>query len=277
MADSTIPLNSGTGGKTLDTENVTVGGNSVERARNQIAGAGAAEIARVMNAQPAGTEYGLAVREVPGDNVTGSTALGAANATIAVACAGMQGAGFQLLAGTLVGTIVPEVSLDGGTTWIPTFFDDSSTSAKASSIVFGSANAATARSILLASGASHARVRVSAYTSGTANASARASMAYAPSVSQQRSSTTTQSNVAATLSASTTLLAANANRLNAVIFNDSTTGTLYVSENNTATTTQHTFQVLPGQGWQVTSGYVGIVTGVWSVASGSARATEYVA
>src|SRR5689334_19230004 len=74
------------------------------------------------------------------DTTTGSTALGALNAACSIAMSGQQGAGFQLAAGTLVGTIVPEVSLDGGTTWVASFFDDPATGNKAASIVFASSN-----------------------------------------------------------------------------------------------------------------------------------------
>lgn len=98
-----------------------------------------------------------------------------ANGTTAVINSfGYTSVGMFLAAGTLIGTIVPEASLDGGTTWVGTFFDDPTTSNKVSSIVFGSANAATSRSIIGVSGASNYRVRVSAFTSGTASCTLRA-------------------------------------------------------------------------------------------------------
>jgi len=46
----------------LDTETITGGGNTVERQRLQIAGSAFAEIARVMNTAPTGSEYGLVTR-----------------------------------------------------------------------------------------------------------------------------------------------------------------------------------------------------------------------
>jgi hypothetical protein len=108
------------------------------------------------------------------DTVGSTVALNALNATASVALAGDGGAGMLLAAGTLIGTIVPEVSSDGGTTWVASLFYDPATQATAASVVFGSANAATTKTILVAGGASHARVRVSAFTSGTANATLRA-------------------------------------------------------------------------------------------------------
>jgi len=107
---------------------------------------------------------------------TASGTLGAANATVQLAVNGTDNAGMQLVAGTLVGTIVPEISMDGGTTWVSTFFDDPSTNNIVSSIVFGSSNTATTRTIVGVGGTSHVRVRVSAYTSGTTTCSLRSSV-----------------------------------------------------------------------------------------------------
>jgi hypothetical protein len=114
-------------------------------------------------------------------DITGTGTLNAANATATItALAGSAGAGMQLLAGTLVGTIVPEISNDGGTTWVGTFFEDPTTGNKVASIVFGASNAATTRTIVTASGASSVRVRVSAFTSGTATCNLRASSQVEP-------------------------------------------------------------------------------------------------
>ena len=134
------------------------------------------------------TDTALVVAISPNNALTISTAdttasgtLNALNAATQIAMAGQQGAGFELAAGTLIGTIVAEVSFDGGTTWTATFFDQAA-GGKVSSIVFASANPATASTIITAGGCSHARVRVSAFTSGTANISLRASQARDPSV-----------------------------------------------------------------------------------------------
>jgi hypothetical protein len=115
------------------------------------------------------------------NDTTGTGTLNAANATATVVLSGHNTAGMQLLAGTLIGTIVAEISVDGGTTWIGTFFDDPVTSNKVSSIVFGSANTATTRTIVGTGGASNARIRVSAFTSGTATCNLRSSQVTDPS------------------------------------------------------------------------------------------------
>jgi hypothetical protein len=118
---------------------------------------------------PAG---GVISVQVP--DTTASGALAALNNAVSVSLAGSQSVGLFLAAGTLIGTIVAEVSFDGGTTWVATFFDDPVTDNKVASIVFGANNTATTRTIVGAGGASNARVRVSAFTSGTATANLRA-------------------------------------------------------------------------------------------------------
>ncbi len=122
---------------------------------------------------------------VSGSFTTGDTTatgnLNALNAAVSVAQAGEHSVGLQLAAGTLVGTIVPELSFDGGVTWVSTFFDDPTTGAKSASIVFASNNTATASSIIGAGGVSNVRVRVSAFTSGTAAITVKATQIDDPS------------------------------------------------------------------------------------------------
>lgn len=108
-------------------------------------------------------------------DVTSSGALGSNGANVVVTHPGLASVGFQLAAGTFVGTIIPQVSFDGGTTWNATYFVDPVTLAVTSSLVFGASNTAAAKTLLQAGGAGMTRVFVSAYTSGTANATVRAS------------------------------------------------------------------------------------------------------
>ncbi len=121
---------------------------------------------------------------VPQDTVGATGALNALNAIASVAVTGRSGTGMFLAAGTLIGTIVPEISYDGGTTWVASQFDDPATGAIASSIVFAAANGAQTQTIILNGGASNARVRVSAFTSGTANATLRATSVWTDSTSR---------------------------------------------------------------------------------------------
>ncbi len=85
MADQTIGLPVDGVGKKLDTEELLVSSVTVQRERNQLAGALAAEIAAVLNTDPTGTDYGLVVRPAPPvspsvDYIT-SSALGAGLST----------------------------------------------------------------------------------------------------------------------------------------------------------------------------------------------------
>jgi hypothetical protein len=73
---------------------------------------------------------------------------------------------------------------------------------------------------------------------------------------------------------SATLLAANAARLGATIFNDSTVD-LYVKLGTTASATSFTVKLTPGAYYEVPYRYTGRIDGIWaSDASGSARITE---
>lgn len=108
-------------------------------------------------------------------DVTSSGALGALNAAVTLALTGESSAGFQLSAGTLIGTIIPEVSTDGGTTWVSAYFLNTGNNIQGSSAIFPISNPAVTASIIGMAGASHVRVRVSAFTSGTANLALRAS------------------------------------------------------------------------------------------------------
>jgi hypothetical protein len=108
-------------------------------------------------------------------------ALGSLNATVSIPMAGLASVGYQIAAGTFVGTIVPEFSFDGGQTWNASFLDNGATSNITSSLVFGSSNTASAGSIVGVGGGGLVRLRVSAYTSGTCNVTLRGSDVADPS------------------------------------------------------------------------------------------------
>lgn len=107
------------------------------------------------------------------DTVGTLVALNALNVTATVTTTGQGGVGVLIAAGTLAATVVPEVSYDGGTTWVASVFFDPSANATSANLVFTNPNSATTRTILIDGGVSNARVRVSAFTSGTANATLR--------------------------------------------------------------------------------------------------------
>lgn len=115
------------------------------------------------------------------DVAVSAAALGALNAAATITINGQSGAGFQLAAGTLVGTLVAEVSYEVGTAlWNQIPFWNQTTQAFLNNLVFGAANTDTGLAILVPPGASRVRVRVSAYSAGTANATVRGSNVHSP-------------------------------------------------------------------------------------------------
>jgi hypothetical protein len=75
-------------------------------------------------------------------------------------------------------------------------------------------------------------------------------------------------------SSSVTLLAANAARVGATIFNDSSAN-LYIKPGTTASTTSFTVLMLPNSYYEVPFGYIGRIDGIWASATGNARVTEF--
>jgi hypothetical protein len=94
-------------------------------------------------------------------------------------------------------------------------------------------------------------------------------------VKEARAGTATRSDVASS-AASVTVLAANANRLGAVIFNDSTR-ILSLKFGTTASATDFTARLTAGAMYEVPFGYTGRIDGIWNIANGAARVTELTA
>lgn len=117
------------------------------------------------------------IQTMTGDYASPAATLGNLNDAVVLACGGQPGVSLLLSGGgSLVGTLTPQFSVDGGTTWSNTFFY-SAMGRLARSIIFASGGPGSSQqySILLPSGASHVRVTVSAYTSGSLSAALRAS------------------------------------------------------------------------------------------------------
>jgi hypothetical protein len=93
-------------------------------------------------------------------------------------------------------------------------------------------------------------------------------------VTKQQCGTGTTSAVADSAT-SVTVLAANTQRLGAVVVNDSDQ-ILYLKAGATATTSDYTYKVLPGGTVEIPFGYSGVLDGIWAANStGSARVTEF--
>lgn len=65
MSDSFIQVQPDSSGKKVDTEQLTVNGQTVEREREQIAGKADTEIVEVKNAEPSTSHHGMVTREAP--------------------------------------------------------------------------------------------------------------------------------------------------------------------------------------------------------------------
>lgn len=88
----------------------------------------------------------------------------------------------------------------------------------------------------------------------------------------QKAQTATLSNVASSAT-TVTILAANASRIGATIYNDSTQG-VYVKFGTTASTTSFTVLLATNTYYEVPAGYTGRIDGIWVSANGNARVTE---
>jgi len=88
--------------------------------------------------------------------------------------------------------------------------------------------------------------------------------------------TTTLSNVAGA-ALNTTILAANANRYGATVYNDSS-ASLYLKLNSGAASTSSFTVLIPAnEYYEVPYRYTGQIQGIWSSATGNARVTEFTA
>lgn len=120
------------------------------------------------------TAGGLLNVSAPPDTVGSTVAFNALGQNATVAIAGQLSVSFFLAAGTFQGTFIPEVSVDGGTTYVQAYFMDPITAVPSLSASYGVSNPAFSQMILIPGGASHARVRVTSFDGGTANATLRA-------------------------------------------------------------------------------------------------------
>lgn len=87
----------------------------------------------------------------------------------------------------------------------------------------------------------------------------------------QKQTTATPARVASSAT-NVTLLASNAARIKAIIYNESTQ-IVYVKYGATATATDYTVQIVPG-GTLVVDTYSGRIDGIWVSAQGAAQVTE---
>lgn len=93
-------------------------------------------------------------------------------------------------------------------------------------------------------------------------------------VKETRSATGTQSSVASSAS-DVTILASNANRLGAIVYNDSTQILYLLLAAATSSSTVYSVQLATNDYYEVPAFYTGILKGIWASANGNARVTEF--
>ena len=95
------------------------------------------------------------------------------------------------------------------------------------------------------------------------------------SKSETGSSVATSANVTSMNAAtqSTVLLAANANRKKCIVINEST-ATLYLAYGEAASLNEYTIALSGGDGYEL-EGFTGVVSAIWSAATGKALLTEF--
>lgn len=101
------------------------------------------------------------------------------------------------------------------------------------------------------------------------------SVAATVTTKEVRAATPTQTSVAASAT-NVTLLASNAARLGATIYNDSSIN-MFLKLGATASATSFTLKIAAAGYYEIPFGYTGIVDGLWDSATGSARITELAA
>lgn len=98
------------------------------------------------------------------------------------------------------------------------------------------------------------------------------SIAATVTTKETRAASSSVSSVAGSAS-SVSLLASNANRLGATIYNDSSAA-LYVKLGTTASTSSFTVKLAQDDYYEVPGNYTGAIDGIWASATGNARITE---
>jgi hypothetical protein len=143
----------------------------------------------------------------------------------------------------------------------------------------GAATDAGLGAIVTAIGASNTLLSSLVTGQGTGNASlaaiAASNATIAANTTPAAPATATVSSVAAAI-ASTLLLAANAVRKGAMVYNDSA-AEMYLKMGTGASATSFSVDMLPGSYYEVPYGYTGVLHGIWALATGSARVTELTA
>jgi hypothetical protein len=206
----------------------------------------------------------------------------AANSSLAVSVPGCGAAAFGFNNTSFIGTLTFDATIDG-TNWFGISVRPQGTDTDVQTIALTSG---THFAAIVECAFAQVRVRCTAFTSGTGAASIVPTAFASPSslsttgassvgsINRMGMAHTPALTSVASAASSTSLLAANVNRIGATVFNDST-ATLYLALNTSASTTAYTVQMAANGYYEVPYGYDGAVFGIWSSAVGNARLTEF--
>jgi hypothetical protein len=89
-----------------------------------------------------------------------------------------------------------------------------------------------------------------------------------------RSTSAAQTSVASSTS-DNTILASNANRLGASVYNESTSILYLLLASGTASNSNYSVQLASSSLYEAPFSYTGVIKGIWATANGNARVTEY--
>lgn len=167
MTDGIVQVAPDSTGKKVDTSELTVSAQTVERQRVVLADdTAAAGVGKVQNAQPGASDYGLTVRPAGDGNVVLNATSITATATLWTAdVSGYASFEFQLT-GTFVATVAVEYSNDN-TTWASTYYYANGVGASTTSAAANITGVTSGQGPIRAK---YMRVRVSSFTSNTSSA-----------------------------------------------------------------------------------------------------------
>lgn len=182
-----------------------------------------------------------------------------------------------MVTGTYAGvTIAFEMSVGGGI-WFPIQVarENDGAVVVADTLV---ANSTIAYLADLPGGVTTIRVRATAWTSGTATVylapSGQVAMPVV-SIGNWNSGSGTTTSVTSTVTANTTLSAANVGRRGVSVFNDSSSSLYILAGSGTESATLFTYKAAAGGYWETPFGFTGRLSGHWVIANGAARVTEF--
>lgn len=315
MSDGLVQVAPDSTGKKIDTTELTVGANTVERQRVIIGGSTASGLVDTLSSSPAGTEIALPTREVgqtqgsATSSQTGPLVQGAVTVDCPAYTTGQTdplslntSGGLRVAtskidiiqsnatiatsgSATVANIDQKEISLiinikanPTGTTPTITFSLQDLDPVDLSTTFGSSISGAPLNSIttqIVTALNRTGAVKVSWTVTGSTPSFTQVDVTLVSKPAETVTSQTTALSNVAGSASSVTILSANTDRKGASVYNDSTVN-LYMSlSSSSSSTSAFTVKLAPQQYYEVPFGYLGQMTGIWDSATGNARVTEY--